>query len=147
MPQCQPLDFSADNSIFNMIFIKKAYRGIKMTESFLEKMRIKLDTKKRAVVELLASEYDSFQATNSNKGKDLVDLASNDFDKQILDVSSALEVKTLNKINAAITRMKNGHYGVCAQCSLLISEDRLKAMPYAVLCVNCKTKRERFSKY
>ncbi len=118
-----------------------------MTESFLEEMRVQLDSKRRDVVELLESEFNSFQATNNNnKGKDLVDLASNDFDKQILDVSSALEVKTLNKINAAVTRMKNGHYGICAQCSHTIAEDRLKAMPYAVLCVKCKTKKERFSK-
>lgn len=116
-----------------------------MTESFLEEMRLQLDSKKKDVVELLASEYTAFQATNNAKGKDLVDLASNDFDKQILDVSSALEVKTLNKINAAITRMKNGHYGICAQCSNAIAEQRLKAMPYAVLCVKCKTKRERFT--
>lgn len=116
-----------------------------MTESFLEEMRETLYLKKKDVVELLASEYNAFQSTNNSKGRDLVDLASNDFDKQILDVSSALEVKTLNKINAAITRMKNGHYGVCAQCANTISEDRLKAMPYAVLCVDCKTKRERFT--
>lgn len=126
--------------------IYKKYEGRTMTESFLEEMRVRLDSKKKDVVELLASEYTAFQATNNIKGKDLVDLASNDFDKQILDVSSALEVKTLNKINAAITRMKNGHYGVCAQCAHTIGEERLKAMPYAVLCVKCKTKRERFTK-
>ncbi|MGL1892344.1 MAG: TraR/DksA family transcriptional regulator [Spirochaetaceae bacterium] len=107
-------------------------------------MRVQLDSKKKDVVDLLASEYSAFQETNNASGRDLVDLASNDFEKQILDVSSALEVKTLNKINAAINRMQNGHYGVCAQCSEHINQDRLKAMPYAVLCVKCKTKRERF---
>lgn len=117
-----------------------------MTESFLEEMRAELDSKKKDVIELLASEYNAFKASNHMEGRDLVDLASNDFDKQILDVSSALEVKTLNKINAAITRMQNGHYGVCAQCGNHISQERLKAMPYAVLCVTCKTKRERFTK-
>lgn len=117
-----------------------------MTESFLEEMKIKLYNKKKDVVDLLASEYTAFQATNNNNGRDLVDLASNDFDKQILDVSSALEVKTLNKINSAITRMKNGCYGICAQCGHTIGEERLKAMPYAVMCVECKTKKERFNK-
>lgn len=117
-----------------------------MTEEFLKEMRVQLDSKKRDVVELLASEYGAFQATNHIKGKDLVDIASNDFDKQILDVSSAIEVKTLNKINAAITRMKNGRYGMCASCGQVINGNRLIAMPYAVLCVKCKTKRERFSK-
>ncbi len=117
-----------------------------MTENFIEEMKVQLDTKKKDVVELLASEYSAFQDTNNIKGKDLVDLASNDFDKQILDVSSAIEVKTLNKINSAITRMKNGRYGMCASCGHSINEDRLRAMPYAVLCVACKTKRERFKK-
>ena len=116
-----------------------------MTDKFLKEMRGELNRKKKDVVELLASEYSAFQATNNIKGKDLVDLASNDFDKQILDVSSAIEVKTLNKINAAITRMKNGRYGMCASCGHTIDENRLVAMPYAVLCVSCKAKRERFS--
>lgn len=115
-----------------------------MTENFLKEMKNELDNKKKDVIELLASEYNSFQATNNIKGKDLVDIASNDFDKQILDVSSALEVQTLNKINSAITRMKNGCYGICAQCGQSIGEERLKAMPYAVLCVECKSKKERF---
>ena len=116
-----------------------------MTEKFLKEMKSRLDNKKRDVAELLASEYNAFQATNNIKGKDLVDLASNDFDKQILDVSSAIEVKTLNKVNAAITRMKNGCYGICASCGHSIDEERLRAMPYAVLCVKCKAKRERNS--
>ncbi len=114
-----------------------------MKKEFLEEMRSELDTKKREVVDILESEFNSFQATNNNNGKDLVDLASNDLDKQLLDFSSALEVNTLNKINSAITRMENGCYGVCSQCGHLINEARLKAMPYAVLCVSCKTKRER----
>ncbi len=139
---CQPLDNITYNSIFIMIF-EKRFKEECMKKEFLEEMKTELYTKKREVVEILASEYNSFQATNNIKGKDLVDLASNDLDKQILDFSSAMEVKTLNKINSAITRMKNECYGVCSSCGHLIGEARLKAMPYAVLCVGCKTKRER----
>lgn len=114
-----------------------------MKKEFLEEMKSELINKKREVVEILASEYNSFQATNNIKGRDLVDLASNDLDKQILDVSSALEVNTLNKINSAITRMENGCYGICSACGKSIGENRLKAMPYAVLCVECKSKKEK----
>lgn len=114
-----------------------------MKKEFLEEMKSQLINKKKEVVEILASEYNSFQATNNIKGKDLVDLASNDLDKQILDVSSALEVNTLNKVNSAITRMENGCYGICSLCGHSIGEQRLKAMPYAVLCVECKSKKEK----
>jgi DnaK suppressor protein len=114
-----------------------------MKKEFLDEMKSVLQAKKKEVVEILESEYNSFKAANNSSGKDLVDLASNDFEKQILDVSSAMEVNTLNKINSAITRMENGVYGVCAQCGHLIGEERLKAMPYAVMCVTCKTKKER----
>lgn len=114
-----------------------------MKKEFIDEMRSELIIKKKEVVDILASEYNSFQATNNIKGRDLVDLASNDLEKQILDVSSALEVNTLNKINSAITRMENGCYGICASCGCSIGESRLKAMPYAVLCVDCKSKKEK----
>ncbi|MDD3941820.1 MAG: TraR/DksA C4-type zinc finger protein, partial [Sphaerochaetaceae bacterium] len=36
----------------------------------------------------------------------------------------------------------NGRYGVCLQCGAIIPEERLRAIPYAVMCVNCKSGEE-----
>ncbi len=47
--------------------------------------------------------------------------------------------KYLQTIEAALERIDNGTYGICAQCKALISEGRLKVVPTAKLCIDCKT--------
>jgi DnaK suppressor protein len=46
-------------------------------------------------------------------------------------------------IDAALARMDVGDYGVCLDCDTEIDVRRLKALPFAVLCTDCATRRER----
>ena len=50
---------------------------------------------------------------------------------------------TLQVIDAAIARLDRGQYGICARCMRAISEARLRALPFAVLCHECQSVRER----
>ena len=43
----------------------------------------------------------------------------------------------LHDIDAALSRIKNGTYGICPSCDEPISEARLKTIPTALLCRNC----------
>jgi len=52
----------------------------------------------------------------------------------------------LKLIDAAIARLAKGEYGKCQECGKPISEGRLKARPYAVFCIECKTRREEQAK-
>ena len=47
------------------------------------------------------------------------------------------------EVVAAIARISNGEYGICGECEDAISAKRLKALPYARLCVACQNRRER----
>jgi DnaK suppressor protein len=47
----------------------------------------------------------------------------------------------LDDIEAAMARIDEGTYGVCASCGLSIPEDRLEARPSSIYCVDCKNKR------
>lgn len=47
------------------------------------------------------------------------------------------ERNTLQEIEKALISMKKGEYGICALCSAQIPEARLRALPWARLCVNC----------
>jgi len=47
----------------------------------------------------------------------------------------------LDEINAAMARIDEGTFGDCADCGAVISETRLKAIPYAALCVRCAKAR------
>lgn len=48
----------------------------------------------------------------------------------------------LERVNLALERVEAGTYGVCDTCGEPIGSDRLKALPYADMCIDCKRKEE-----
>jgi DnaK suppressor protein len=52
------------------------------------------------------------------------------------------ERQKLEQIESALSRMEHGEYGFCEDCGENIPAGRLKAMPFATLCVKCKSERE-----
>lgn len=56
----------------------------------------------------------------------------------------AAETKhTVDQIDAALEKIKNKTYGVCGPSSRRISVDRLTAIPWTDVCVDCKSRSER----
>ena len=53
-------------------------------------------------------------------------------------VLSAQARQAVEQIDAAVARIDAGTYGLCTQCGQKIPRMRLKAIPYADLCVDCK---------
>jgi RNA polymerase-binding transcription factor len=49
----------------------------------------------------------------------------------------------LEKIEKALERMENGTYGICGRCGKPIEKARLKALPYANLCIKDKQAESR----
>ena len=47
--------------------------------------------------------------------------------------------ETVDEIDRALSRIGIGTYGYCIECHEMINRDRLRAMPFAVLCMKCKT--------
>ncbi|OYN94669.1 TraR/DksA family transcriptional regulator [Propionibacteriaceae bacterium ES.041] len=43
----------------------------------------------------------------------------------------------LQRIDAALERLDEGTYGVCANCGRPIGDERLEALPTTTLCVDC----------
>src|SRR5580704_13698105 len=48
---------------------------------------------------------------------------------------------TLSDIDEALTKLDDGTYGICENCSRPIGEPRLEAMPAARLCIACASAR------
>ena len=55
------------------------------------------------------------------------DLALRDRDQQHLDA-----------IDAALARIDSGTYGHCSACGGVIAPERLDALPWAALCIDCQ---------
>lgn len=49
---------------------------------------------------------------------------------------------TLEEVEAALQRLKDGSYGKCARCGKDISAARLEAFPHAELCITCQKLQE-----
>jgi RNA polymerase-binding transcription factor DksA len=52
---------------------------------------------------------------------------------------SAQASAAVEEIDIALAKIKEGTYGVCEQCHNVIPKERLRALPYAALCVQCKS--------
>jgi DnaK suppressor protein len=50
--------------------------------------------------------------------------------------------EVLEDIDEALGNIKKGSYGKCVECGEDISMERLEAVPYAKLCIQCKTNLE-----
>lgn len=53
-----------------------------------------------------------------------------------------MKAETLTKINEALRRLEEGAYGYCFDCGGEITEQRLRALPFAVRCKECEEARE-----
>lgn len=50
--------------------------------------------------------------------------------------------RVLAQVEAALARFDDGSYGICERCGDQIDPARLKALPYATLCMNCQQRSE-----
>ena len=58
-------------------------------------------------------------------------------DSAVLASALDRERRTLEEIHGALSRMAKGKYGVCGSCDEPIPDARLKALPWARVCVRC----------
>ena len=50
--------------------------------------------------------------------------------------------RTRQSLDEALTRLREGTYGLCEECGIDINAKRLQAIPFAKLCVACQSRAE-----
>lgn len=115
-----------------------------MTEKFEEEMRKSLLSLKQELLDNIKSQSNSFHSLFSSADpKDDVDIASDEIDRKMLESMSSQEADKLVSIDAALSRLDAKRFGICLQCGKKISEGRLRAIPYAVFCIDCQNNFEK----
>jgi RNA polymerase-binding transcription factor DksA len=115
-----------------------------MDKAFIAQMKGELYRQKEEIVKSLMSESVDFNAiVTAKQPKDLADIAADDIDRNTLETLSANDVRRLRLIDSALSRIVNERYGLCMRCNKKIPKDRLKAIPYALMCIDCKSTDER----
>ncbi len=73
----------------------------------------------------------------------LGDVATATFDRELASTLEENSSHVLAEIDAALARIEAGTYGVCQACGRPIGEERLEALPWAMLCIEDKRRQER----
>ncbi|MCG8407272.1 MAG: TraR/DksA C4-type zinc finger protein [Phycisphaerales bacterium] len=94
----------------------------------------------------LMSVMQTTQAQLAQKDGDLADIsdrASDGFEDELALGLMKIEAAQIDDIEAAIQRVDDGVYGLCADCGKLIPRKRLEVLPFAQRCLDCEGVRER----
>jgi len=73
----------------------------------------------------------------------MADTASDDYERDFALGRATDEQKALYIIDEALRRTEDGTYGNCSQCGKSIPRTRLKVIPQADLCIDCKKMNEK----
>ena len=73
----------------------------------------------------------------------MADVATDNYDREFSLGLASKERSILFEINHALTKLDEGGFGMCEVCKKPISKIRLKAVPYATLCLKCQQNREK----
>jgi DnaK suppressor protein len=90
----------------------------------------------------LADEQENLRRFQADQASDNADGAFDSGRKEISSQLAELAARELNQVERAMTRLKQGTYGICEVCQERISLARLKAVPYSTTCINCQRKIE-----
>jgi DnaK suppressor protein len=75
--------------------------------------------------------------------RQMEELASEASEKAVMYGRMDSESGEVQEIREALERLKKGTFGSCETCGFDIPLERLQAIPYARLCVRCKSEEER----
>ena len=96
-----------------------------------------------ALRQALAGDLSMLKELRSDAAGDVVDWALHSVQDEINSQLAEVESRELARIEVALERMRDGHYGICEGCGTSIPIARLNALPYATLCIKCQRESER----
>ena len=73
----------------------------------------------------------------------MADVATDNYDREFSLGLASSERNVLLDIDSAINKIKDGTFGLCEECDKAISKIRLRAVPYARLCIKCQETKEK----
>ena len=72
----------------------------------------------------------------------MAESGSDEFEEELRLARMESAGEEIEEIEAALERLRDGAYGACEECGKAISLERLRAIPYARLCIPCKQTEE-----
>jgi RNA polymerase-binding protein DksA len=124
--------------------------GKRLTKSEIRVFKERLLRRKRALVgDVSRLQDDALRKTGREATGELstvplhiADQGTDSFEQEMSLGLMESEQNQLTDIELALQKIQKGTFGICEGCQKPIPKARLKAIPYAKLCVQCKKKEE-----
>jgi DnaK suppressor protein len=110
-----------------------------MTKTELAKYRQILEARQADLASIL-SRRDEIAI---EKSPDAIDEVTRAAERELAIRNLDRESNLLRNVRAALRRIHDGSYGVCAHCEEDISPKRLAAVPWAPFCIRCQEAADR----
>ena len=109
----------------------------------IKKLRDQLIRRRDALHRAIEGDLSLLRELHQERTGDVLDAAADTVQDELNSQLIEAESRELGAINEAIARFDAGMYGHCEGCSKPIPLTRLRAIPYAVDCIECRRKEER----
>ena len=108
----------------------------------IKKLREQLIRRRDALHRALEGDLSLRRELHQERTGDVLDAAADTVQDELNSQLIEAESRELNAINEAIERIRQRLYGDCQGCGKAIPLTRLRAIPYAVDCIDCRRKAE-----
>ena len=115
-------------------------------KAFLKQAKETLEEMKSQLLRGIRNDMKEDREGEKDDGRDTYDVASEERDREISYLLTDRDRGKLQSIDQALERIEEGTYGICESCEGEITAERLKAMPFTRLCVQCQSERETEAK-
>ncbi len=124
----------------------KGQQGAPMNQGRYADLKTMLDDRRREILsEVHGKIKDQREESTWGRVNEVLDAGESsevDIQEDLEFALIQMKAETLTKINEALVRLEEGAYGYCSECGGEISEQRLRALPFAVRCKECEEARE-----
>lgn len=88
-------------------------------------------------------QVDEIGVVEASSEDDYADVATETFEREKGFALESSVQGMLRMVEDALRKIDVGKYGICERCGNPIDVERLRALPFASLCIRCKTEEER----
>ncbi len=108
-------------------------------------LQTELEVRQRRLDQLLNTHHEGtsrVEHAHAVLAQDEDSVSRHAMDREVDMALSDLDIAELGAVSRALRRLREGDYGLCADCGAEIPFDRLKVEPQAERCVPCESMRE-----
>ncbi len=104
-------------------------------KTLLKEMGILMESHISSTIKDSTGDLSSYSYHMADQGTDAME-------RELAFMFASKSGRLIYHIEEALRRVKDGTYGKCFSCGKQISKPRLTAVPYARLCIECKSTEE-----